>query len=417
MHLLEYQATFRVPGYDYADWDELQHVLSEADRELGAAMPVTEIIQYIDEIEDLLRALQYTANSGDQTDITDGDQFTNQVVDGVGDVPQEIIDAGYASGPTDWAGFDDYKCMISYIVVDDLAAKLRRFAPFVDSAGLIIGGIATIASIITTIFTSGLSAIALGIIGATGITALFYQLVTDGSVLNGIADDVEDNREELACAAYLGDGSQDAHNRLNDEIDSLFNPITAAIIKTLNLGPTLKTLYGGRHDSQNVAQYLADLDYDPATFDCSCLGPPEPQDGCMTGLLRNCGFENPLGSEWVLVSGPAGLIRKTGSFAHDGTYGMGHTTPEVTIWYKQEFYADADYSEIDVQFWFRASSGLRVYVDGGVVFQQDFLQADSIWRFADKNIVTPISDGDLIEIRLRLHSTYANDSVNVFLTP
>ncbi|GAH45439.1 unnamed protein product, partial [marine sediment metagenome] len=46
-------------------------------------------------------------------DITDGDEFTDVVEDGEGEVPQNIIDAGYAEDVDDWAGFYDYKCMIS----------------------------------------------------------------------------------------------------------------------------------------------------------------------------------------------------------------------------------------------------------------------------------------------------------------
>lgn len=418
MHLLEYQAAFRVDGYDFEDWDELQHVLSEADREIGAAMPLTELIEYIDEVESLLRALQYTANCcDDNTDITDGDFYTNGVVDGVGTVPSEIVSAGYATNPNDWAGFDNYKCMISYLIVDDLEAKLRKFAPYVDSAGLIVGGIATIASIITTIFTGGLTAIALGIIASTGITALLYQLITDGSVLNGMADEVSDNREELACSVYGADGSSAAHTALNSKIDELFNPVSAEIIKLMNLGPSIKTLYGGRHDQQNLAEKLDDLGYETSGYDCSCLGPPVPQDGCLTGLLRNCGFESALGSEWEVVSGPAIVRKSGGAWAHDGTYGLGSNTSEQTIWFKQEFISPGDFSRINVEFWHRASSGLIIKVNGNEVYNNNFLQADAVWRHIDTGVNTTVEDGDLIEIRPRCHSTYSVDSFNVILDP
>lgn len=416
MHILEYDATFKTSDYDFADWDELQHILSEADREIGAAMPLSELVGYIDEVEELLRALQYTANCcDDNTDITDGDWYTNPVVDGEGNVPQEIIDAGYATGTSDWSGFDDYKCMISYLVVDDLEAKLRTFAPYVDSAGVIIGGIATIASILTTIFTGGLGAIALGIIATTGTTALFYKLVTDGSVLEGIADEIATNREDLACAVYGADGSAAAHTALNAKIDELFSVIEAPIIKAMNLGPTLKALYGGLHDTTSIAQKLEDLGYVSGDFDCACLPPAVPQAGCLTGLLYNCGFESALGSEWELVSGPA-IIRKSGANAHDGTYGLGSATSEQTIWFKQEFISDGNYTRIDVQFWHRASSGLIIKVNGGQVYNNNFLQADAQWRFIDTGVTTTVDVGDLVEIRPRLHSTYSVDSFNVVMS-
>jgi hypothetical protein len=115
------------------------------------------------------------------------------------------------------------------------------------------------------------------------------------------------------------------------------------------------------------------------------------------------------------VSGPA-IIRKTGGNAHDGTYGLGSATSEQTIWFKQEFIADDNYTNIAVEFWHRASSGLIIKVNGGEVYNSNYLQADSIWRHIDMNVNTTVDDGDLVEIRPRLHSTYSVDSFNVVLT-
>ena len=268
---LTWEKTYRAFDYDFDDWDTVQLEVADLQRYLTMPVNLVDLIGYIDEIEELLLALQVTANCCDgNSDISDGDLFTDVVVDGVGDVPQNIIDAGYAEDVDDWDGFDDYKCMISHVIVDSMEAKLRKLAPFVDSAGVIIGGIATLTSIVTVIFSGGLSVLALGLIAATGSTALLYKLLTSGSFLIGIADDVSDDHDELACAVYNGDGSAGSLASLDDKIDELYDVPVTTILQNLNLGPELKALYAGRYKEQDIAQALVDAGYELIDFDCDC---------------------------------------------------------------------------------------------------------------------------------------------------
>lgn len=222
------------------------------------------------DVSDILAFLQSSPPCCDGIDITDGDQYTDRVEDGVGDVPQNIIDAGYASGASDWAGFDDYKCMICHVTVDQLSARLNELAPYVDSAGVIFGGFATVAVIITTIFTGGLTAMAWGIIASTGIVAFLYSVISDGSLLETLADKVDTNHEELVCAMYNSDGDDSALSELNDKIDELFTAPEALILKNLNLSPTVKSLYSGRYDQQDIADILLDAGYELGDFTCDC---------------------------------------------------------------------------------------------------------------------------------------------------
>jgi hypothetical protein len=57
---------------------------------------------------------------------------------------------------------------------------------------------------------------------------------------------------------------------LNDKIDELFSAPEAIILKNLNNGPTLKALYAGRYDQQDIAAELEEAGYDVESFDCTC---------------------------------------------------------------------------------------------------------------------------------------------------
>jgi len=206
----------------------------------------------------------------DEQDITDGDRYTDRVTDGVGDVPQNIIDAGYASGVGDWPGFDDYKCMIAHITVDTMEAKLREIHEITSEAGPVLGGVVALAAILGIIVGTGGLAIVFGIVAGVGAVSLLYFSLIEFGVVENLADKVATNHEELACAVYYSDGDEDALSDLNDKIDELFTAPEAIILKNMNNGPTLKALYAGRYDQQDIADALLNAGYDLGDFDCSC---------------------------------------------------------------------------------------------------------------------------------------------------
>lgn len=222
-----------------------------------------------DDVAAILALMELPHSCCDAGDFTDGDQFTDRVTDGDGDVPQNIIDAGYASGVTDWAGFDDYKCMISHVIVDQIAARLLEIAPLLTGTGAVLGGVAALAGILAVIVSTAGLAIVFGIVAGIGATALLYQALTDFDLVEGLAAKVVTNHDALACAVYFSDGDVDALSRLNSKIDTLFTLPEALVLKNMNLGPTLKSLYAGRYDQQDIADILLDAGYDLGDFDCS----------------------------------------------------------------------------------------------------------------------------------------------------
>lgn len=238
-------------------------------------------------------------------DPTGGQNDTDDVVDGVGNVPQNIIDAGYATGTSDWAGFDDYKCMISHVMVDLIEQTIRDIIPHMDDNGKIIGGIGVVVAVLGAILLSGGTFIlALGVLTATGVAAavwgLFNEMTKAG--METLADDVSDNHDDLACAIYLSDGIDDAIDDLNDEIDALFPAIDAAILKNLNIGPRLRALYAGRYDQQDLADNMANASLDPDDYVCSLCGIPDLPSGASGYPIDIISVSSPTvpGSGWTL---------------------------------------------------------------------------------------------------------------------
>ena len=391
---LTWEKTFRVEDYDWADKDILDADIADLQRNLAMPTNLVDIIQYIDEIEGLLRGMQSITNCCNGDDITGGDQYTDPVVDGVGDVPANVISAGYATGVSDWAGFDDYKCMISHIMVDQMELRLRKLHTLVDDTGHILGGVAVAVTVITTVFTTiitgGLSVMALGIIASTGIAAVLWKSITDATDLNILADAVATNHEELACAIYFGDGSLDSVELLKDKIDDLFTGSSAIILKNLNLEPTLKALYSGGYDQQNIAQLIADHGYDTADFDCSCtafLGEYQKYtdfagggwDGWNTSYwnMNMTGGIDGTPCAWVYSTNPGERLA-TGTTIIRAWAGLGDAAGKETVLYR-------------ISFWYKMDAALSqrckvtIYADSGdVVHWFDFA---TIWTYAE--IVIP----------------------------
>lgn len=259
--------------YDAADsWDEAYNQTLENFDMLDQILDAAERIDAnTDELEGLIRGLEFVANCCGEPDPTNGDFYTDDVEDGTGDVPQNIIDAGFASGATDWESFEDYKCMIAHVVLDDMIGKLTVADGVVDAAGDVIGGIAAITAIVTAIFTGGLSAMAIGILASLGAAAGLYKAIAEGVNLSSLASALESNRQDLVCEFMKGDGPQASYDSMIAEADTLFTDLQMLAIRNLNSGPVSKALYGARYDQQDMAQRLLDAGYtNPAGFNCEC---------------------------------------------------------------------------------------------------------------------------------------------------
>lgn len=248
----------------------------------------------------------------DVVDISDGDRFTDEVEDGVGDVPQNIIDAGYAEDAADWDGFYNYKCMISHLMVDNLKAQVETILSAIDQSGAVLVGVVALAAIAATILTAGGAVLAYGIVlGLIGVAGLSAALAEIGeAALPDLLDAIDEHHDDLACAIYNADGSVNAVVALKAEIDALFSGVQAALLTNLNIPAPLKALYSGRYDQQDIAQIMADDGYDVLDYECDCeidygewQSPMEEGDGGTLLFMVNNGWTfyssggNPTGND------------------------------------------------------------------------------------------------------------------------
>jgi hypothetical protein len=231
-------------------------------------------------LQALLAATQALECCGEQ-DITDGERYTDPVVDGEGDVPQNIIDAGYAEDLEDWEGFADYKCMISHLAVDHIEAFFRGMGPVFNDAGIAVGGVGVAFALGGAILALIGLPITFAIIGAVGgASAVWYWIAQYGeSAVEDIADEIAIHHDALACAIYNGDGVADAISDFNDEVDSLFGAIDAAGIKAVGFEPQLRAMYSGRYNQQDIAEKLADQGYETSGYVCICDEEDPPPEG------------------------------------------------------------------------------------------------------------------------------------------
>ncbi|MCW4050803.1 MAG: hypothetical protein NWE89_13815 [Candidatus Bathyarchaeota archaeon] len=193
---------------------------------------------------DILAAITALECCGEQ-DITDGDQYTDPIVDGVGDVPQNIIDAGYAEDAADWTGFANYKCMISHLAVDHVEMFFREIAPHLSDAGTLFGGVGVIGTLLGAILVIAGLPLAGGLIVALGAAAAIWNWISKygKGAVEDLAEEIATNHDELACAIFEGDGVADSVSDFNDKVDDLFSVIDAAGIKAINISPQLKAMY------------------------------------------------------------------------------------------------------------------------------------------------------------------------------
>lgn len=189
-------------------------------------------------------------------------------LDGSGDVPQPVIDAGYAEDVSDWPAYRDYKCMAAHAFIDGIRHALDLMSEPIELgflgydvlteimqwAGIIAAGTITFGPITV----SGLAIIAL-------IAALKDPLLEG---MDAISQDVEDNRDDLACALVNADGILAISQAWDDTVDTLFSAPAALVLKNMNIDYLTETYFKGAYGDADAAQAMADAGYDPADYTC-----------------------------------------------------------------------------------------------------------------------------------------------------
>lgn len=278
---LEWEKTYRAFGYDYADWDYLQAEVADLQRGLTMPVYIDDLVSQLKQMTDAIISL-YCCPDGTPLDPTDGDQYTDQYTeDESNGVPPNIVAAGYADDDDDWAGFIDYKCMVSHVAVESLAQKLDQFEELADAAavGMVsVGAILAIMGTIIGVISGGTFIIVLAILGGAAAVANLYQEITDAAegFFADAAAEVRAESQALACALFGGDGPEDSYNDMITKATEILSVDTVAIIQLMNMKADLKAMYSGRYGETDVAARLEELGYDVVSFDCDCPAVPPP---------------------------------------------------------------------------------------------------------------------------------------------
>lgn len=269
---LGWRATFRIKGYDFSDWDELQRLISEGLDGLNDMARLTDLFAYLEQILDAIGAIDPCCGQvqyGVPPDYS---------LDETGDVPQSVIDAGYATDVTDWTGYTDYKCMAAHVMVNTVQQTLEEWANMLEGPGKTIFVIsALLASLWLTWITAGAGAVI--VIAGLSVDALAIWGVWEAllewtpSTLRTLAGDVDDARSDLVCAMYFGDGLDDIKTDLDAAYDTLFSTAEATILKLASTKARIAALFAGHYGDKDAAQALADLGADVADYSCDCSGP------------------------------------------------------------------------------------------------------------------------------------------------
>lgn len=374
---LTWDKTYKVEDYDFADRDTLEAEVADTQRNLMMGVDITDLIGYIDEVETLLRDLKtLTSNQCCPGDEFDGGGNTDDVEDGVGDVPQNIIDAGYATDAADWDGFDDYKCLISTLIVEDAIGKSLKFSQLYDIQGAIIGGTMAIIGIITFLITGGTLAILGGILAAAGASLGLWELLAEAGeeTMETMHTNMVAAKDDFVCAVYTADGPTAGIAALYAEYDVQLSAVEAAIARLFNSLSIFRAMYGGRYNQVDVAERLADLGYDVADFTCDCAEPivlTQTFDSDTEGWTA--------GSCWFtwLAGGYARLLAAS-------TAAWGHAQPETSAQVASRYSLTYDIMASAIEFDFRfVTSGseirqeARVYLIDEADGQHGFVEADA----------------------------------------
>lgn len=221
----------------------------------------SELSAKLDTIIDLLGSLQIASDGG--TFIPSGDYDLT----GSGDVPQPVIDAGYATGVSDWTGYNAYKCMAAHAMIDGIKVAILAMDEPIDQ------GFALYEVFLEVLQWAGIGTglIAFGPITVSALVLAQLVLAAKDPLLDEMQDlavDVENRRDEFVCAMSQADGIANVAERYNGVVDTYWSGVTATFLKSLNINYLAQTYFMGAYGDADAAQAMADAGYDPADYDC-----------------------------------------------------------------------------------------------------------------------------------------------------
>lgn len=270
---LRWSATYDKQPEAATDWDYIQRIVANAEYELGGAMPVSELIPYIDEIESLLREInagRCACESGVFTQQPYGiaPNTGTTIEDGQGTPPTE-----YGDQPiTTWGEWEDYKCEAAYLLTEQVALKLEDFSGLLDDyepeeittemAGWVLSKLNPLLVFISLAWDVFQSILGIG-----------WGTIGDFSTA---ADEIRANADTIACAIMNSDGARDCAEQFELACQDAVTGAAGDLL--LGLFPWeqwANIIYTGKAVTQDgVEVQLTDVLDPPGTHTCCLPTPP-----------------------------------------------------------------------------------------------------------------------------------------------
>lgn len=222
---LSWEATYRIDGYDYSDWDELDALVADLTYRLMSSMSTNQLVDTI----------AFSVCCGD---LAPG--VRDSLTVGTGDVPPAVVAAGYAADASDWAGYEAYLCDAAHAVSDAGLQKLDALEDIAEK------GVKTLAGLITIL---GFAALLINPL--VGVPVLMADALAIWAVAKDITADIVGAvrdawpADAIICAIVNASSSKTAVAAVFEAIDANLTPAQALIVKALGWEPLLQVAFNG----------------------------------------------------------------------------------------------------------------------------------------------------------------------------
>jgi hypothetical protein len=258
---LQWEATYRIAGYDFSDWDELQTIVDLGLGGLTDTVRLSDLLTLVDDIEPLLQLL---LDKPCCTDALDGlEEIYPEGLDLVGDeldtTGEDIVaDTGDPpAGAADWTEWHSKLCDAAAKYADGLP-QIIDYAEILQSIvqGLTLAALAALLASFMPLL--GLAAATVGVVitGLDLLAKLGEIRVELGNIeeWENIKQDIIDARQEIICAIITASTPGEASSNVQAALEAA-NPTGWSIIRMLtfpgnamrhlfNMGSTVVGGYG-----------------------------------------------------------------------------------------------------------------------------------------------------------------------------
>lgn len=395
---LRWRKTWRIDGYDFADWDDLLQEIDDLGVNLNMPVYLTDLIASLAAIRQAVESIQtLTDPCCTDFDPTGGAQYIEPFTeDQAGDVPQNLVDAGLATDTSDWDGFYAYLCAIAHVYVDDYKRMVDEFADHFDEAQNVIigvGALASLAAAVIGVLTGGAALVVLGIAGKVALGAGIFAALTEiGQDGLPTAASVEAARKDLVCAFI--DGALDGFDQRLAAFKSEANtkwPLAIPLNEILIDDWRWRPLYQASYADRNIAQEMVSQGFDPANYSCAtCDESFDPNNWLLDGGFEYTTVPGPIWKHGPYAEGQRlGEAKKNGSYGWKGSKGAGWPDEYYTY---QEFEIDVS-GNMSFKYWSKHYQGSY-----NSIFRVEKWNGSSWQQVGSTNYLMPPWDGQWHEM-------------------